>query len=78
MPPIEMPTPLQFTGQMGDAALVHYQLAHGISANTSHNIRYAIFFRLTHVDHENVKWECMTDIWREWDGIRAAIQEDTK
>ena len=70
MPPVEMPAPQQFLGQSGDAALVHYQLAHGIAMNLSPNIRYAIFFRLFHVDHDQNKWECMTDIWKEWEGMR--------
>lgn len=72
MPKVELPAPAQFLGQAGDAALVHYQLAHGIAGNGSPNIRYAIFFRLSHVDHESVKWECMTDLWREWEGLRSA------
>ncbi len=70
MPPIEMPEPEQFTGRAGDAALVHYQLAHGIAGNAAPHTRYAIFFRLTHVDHDSMKWEAMTDIWREWEGMR--------
>jgi len=70
LPPIPMPEPVQFTGSAGDAALVHYQLAHGIAANLSPNIRYAIFFRLFHVTHEENHWNCMTDIWLEWAGMR--------
>jgi hypothetical protein len=72
MPPVEMPEPEQVTAKAGDAVLCHYQLAHGIAGNGSPNIRYAIFFRLSHVDHESVRWECMTDIWREWKGMRSA------
>lgn len=69
MPQVPMPAPQQITGKAGDAVLCHYQLAHGISGNASPHIRYAIYFRVFHVDHDNVHWECMTDIWREWDGI---------
>jgi hypothetical protein len=25
------------------------------------------------VDHEAVHWQCMTDIWREWAGMRDLI-----
>jgi len=32
-----------------------------------------IFFRLSHADHDALHWECMTDIWREWEGMRAVI-----
>ncbi len=70
-----MPSPEQFLGRAGDAALVHYQLAHGIAGNGSPNVRYAIFFRLSHVDHENYHWECMTDIWKEWQGMHEITEE---
>ena len=70
MPPVELPAPQQVTARAGDAVLCHYQLAHGIAGNGSPNIRYAIFFRLHHVDHDELHWECMTDIWREWEGMQ--------
>ena len=73
MPKVALPEPRQFLGQAGDAALVHYQLAHGIAGNGSPNVRYAIFFRLSHVDHEQYHWECMTDIWAEWSGMREIV-----
>jgi len=77
MPPVELPEPEQFTGRAGDAALVHYALGHGIAGNVSANIRYAIFFRLMHVDHEKYHWECMTDIWKEWGGMRDVVPAAT-
>lgn len=70
MPPVELPEPRQVTGRAGDAVLAHYQTGHGIASNVSPNIRYAIFFRLSHVDHDQVRWECMTDLWREWSGMQ--------
>ncbi len=70
MPEVDLPAPRQVTAKAGDAVLAHYQLGHGIAGNASPHTRYAVFFRLSHVDHASVKWECMTDIWREWDGIR--------
>jgi len=73
MPPVDMPAPVQVTAQPGDAVLCHYQLAHTITSNGSPNIRYAIFFRLKRVNHESVKWDCMTDIWLEWDGMREVV-----
>lgn len=69
MPQVEMPAPEQICGQAGDVVLCHYQVAHGVAPNASPNVRYMIFFRLTHVDHEAQKWESMTDIWREWAGM---------
>ena len=73
MPPLELPAPEQVTAQAGDAVFCHYQLAHGIAGNSSPHIRYAVFFRLCHVDHEAVHWQCMTDIWLEWAGMRDII-----
>jgi len=75
MPDVELPESEQVTARAGDAILVHYQLGHGIASNASPNIRYALFFRLQHVDHDELHWECMTDIWREWDGMREIAYE---
>ncbi|GHO62339.1 hypothetical protein KSC_012310 [Ktedonobacter sp. SOSP1-52] len=69
LPEVNLPEPQQITAQPGDAVLCHYQLGHGITINTSPYIRYAIFFRLRHVNHEQWQWECMTNIWREWAGM---------
>jgi hypothetical protein len=74
MPQVELPAPVQIRGRPGDAVLCHYQLAHAAMGNQSPNVRYACFFRLTHVDHESVHWECMTDIWLEWAGMRAVVE----
>jgi ectoine hydroxylase-related dioxygenase (phytanoyl-CoA dioxygenase family) len=77
MPPIELAEARQITAQAGDAVLCHYQLAHGVAGNGSPHTRYAIFFRLSHVDHDAVHWECMTDIWREWDGMVDTVRART-
>jgi hypothetical protein len=71
MPKVEMPEPVQLNVKAGDIALVHYQVAHGVTQNVSPNTRYALFFRLTHVDHDAQKFEVMTDIWREWEGVQV-------
>jgi hypothetical protein len=73
MPPIDLPEPVQITGKAGDAVICHYQLAHGIAGNASPHIRYAIYFRLFHVDHDSLKWESMIDIWREWEGMHPMV-----
>jgi ectoine hydroxylase-related dioxygenase (phytanoyl-CoA dioxygenase family) len=72
MPPVEMPEPVQIIARAGDVAFVHYELAHAAAQNVSPYTRYAIFFRLTHVDHDSQVLDVMTDIWREWEGIRAS------
>lgn len=73
MPQVELPESEQVTGRAGDAVLAHYQLGHGIAGNSSPHIRYAIFFRLHHVGHDALHWECMTDIWREWEGMQEVV-----
>ena len=73
VPNVLLAEPRQLTGQPGDVILCHYQLGHGIASNSSPHIRYAVYFRLKHVDHESLHWECMTDIWREWEGMREMV-----
>ena len=73
LPPVDIGEPEQFLGLAGDAALVHYQMAHSIASNQSGNIRYAIFFRLHHTDHGDPDWECMTDLWKEWPGLQEVL-----
>ena len=73
LPPVEIPAPAPVIGRAGDVVLVHYQLAHGVGPNVSPYTRAMIFFRLSHVDHDALHWECMTDIWREWEGMRGGV-----
>jgi hypothetical protein len=70
MPAVELPQPVQLTGQAGDIVLCHYELAHGVTANVSPHVRYAIYFRLHHAQHAQQKWDAMTNIWLEWAGLR--------
>lgn len=69
MPPVELPEPVHVTANAGDVIMAHYQLAHTAAPNLSPNVRYAIYFRLHHVDHDAQWKEAMTDIWKEWPGI---------
>jgi hypothetical protein len=71
MPPIALPDPVEVTGSAGDVVLCHYQLAHAVGANTSPHVRYAVYFRLKSRGHDGRRWECMTDLWKEWPGLRA-------
>lgn len=57
--------------------LCHYQIAHTAAVNVSPFPRYAIFFRLTHVDHEAQNEEAMTDIWLEWEGMKEIVADGT-
>lgn len=75
MPPVDLPEPLQVTGSPGTVVFVHYELAHSAAPNVSPHVRYALFFRLTHVEHDSMKWESMTDIWLEYEGMREIALE---
>ena len=78
MPPVDLPEPEQIMGQAGDIVLCHYQLGHTAAINVSPNIRYAIYFRLVHVDHEKTKRDALTNIWLQWEGMRDFAQERTQ
>ena len=75
MPPINMPQPHMLTARAGDAFLVHYQIAHCAAPNVSPHPRYAIYFRLQHVDLRAQLFEALTDIWLEWDGMREIVAQ---
>lgn len=70
MPPVSLPEPVQIKPRAGDAVISHYQIGHGIAPNVSGNIRYAVYFRLSREGHDAVALDVMTDLWREWDGLR--------
>ena len=68
----ELPRPpVQIVGKAGDAVIAHHQIIHTGGPNTSPDIRYAAITRLRHVDCEVNGNDVYTDIWREWDGVRA-------
>ena len=73
--PIEQ-KPVQITGQAGDVAICHHQIVHTACPNSSPNIRYAAIFRACHVDVKKNGIESMTDIWREWPGVRAVVEPE--
>lgn len=73
MPPVQLPEPLQIKPRAGDAVISHYQIGHGIAPNVSGNIRYGIYFRLSRQGHKDIALDVMTDLWREWDGMRALL-----
>ena len=69
-PPIEKGEPLQIKAKAGDAVLAHYQLLHGVAGNYAPRPRYATFFRVKHPDHNAHRIQCLSDLWREWPGMR--------
>jgi hypothetical protein len=71
MPDIDLGHPEPVLARAGDVVLCHYQLAHAAGPNTSAHVRYAVYFRLKRKGHDRSKWECLTDVWREWPGLSA-------
>jgi len=65
--------PTQICLDAGDAVVCHWMLPHSIAPNLSPNIRYAVYFRLTHARHTPGTFcpEAMSDVWLEFDSIRS-------
>jgi len=57
----------------GDIVLCHQMLAHGIGINQSPNIRYQIYFRLSHKDHAQLKPMMIDNMWIEYEGLKNVI-----
>ena len=74
MPGIDLGEPEPVLARAGDVVLCHYQLAHAAGPNTSPHVRYAVYFRLKRRGHDRQRWECLTDVWREWPALRAAAK----
>ncbi|HZL19329.1 MAG TPA: phytanoyl-CoA dioxygenase family protein [Polyangia bacterium] len=71
-PPLAMPAPRQLIVRAGDVLLAHHALAHGAAANLGPHVRYAVFFRLSHRNHDPGSTTALTDLWRHWDGLNGA------
>jgi len=72
LPPVRLPEPEQVTGKAGDMILSHYLTAHTVVVNVSPYIRYAVFFRLKHVNHASHGEKVFTDLWYEWAGMQSS------
>ncbi len=69
-PPVALPEPpRQLIVKAGDALLAHYLLVHGVSANVGPHIRYAVFFRLFHDEHDPDAIAALGNLWRHWPGL---------
>jgi hypothetical protein len=71
-PRLELPQPRHLTGRAGDVVLAHYALAHAAAANLGPYVRYAVFFRLYHAEHEKAGTRPLTELWSQWEGVRDA------
>jgi len=50
----------------GDVVLAHQLMAHRVGINTSEHIRYQLYFRVHHKDHEKLKWQVRKNPWVEY------------
>lgn len=69
LPDLDLGQPQQLICEAGDVVLMHYELAHDASVNTSDVERVAVYFRLLFRDIADGRWdrwECLTDLWRGW------------
>jgi hypothetical protein len=73
LPPVKLPAPEQILSSAGDMILCHYLTAHTVVVNVSPYIRYAVFFRIRHLDHSSHGEKVFTDLWHEWPGIRTNL-----
>jgi len=73
LPKLDYGPPKQVHWEPGDVLFAHHQTVHGIAPNLSPNIRYACFYRLHHVKHEEIREEVVRDIWREYNGVREVV-----
>jgi len=73
LPRLDYGPPHQVQWEPGDVIFAHHQTVHGIAPNLSPNIRYACFYRLHHVQHDQLREKVVSDIWREYDGVREAV-----
>lgn len=63
--------PRQLLLQPGDAVFIHSKLAHTVAPNYSPNIRYQVYFRVFHVNHDPSK----VTLWEEFEGVQSALEE---
>ena len=76
-PRVPLPEPpVQIVGKAGDAVIAHHQIMHTGGPNASPDIRYAAITRLRHADCSENGSDAYTDIWKEWEGVRAVVEEE--
>lgn len=75
MPRVELPEgPVMLNARAGDLILAHHQIFHDACPNASPNVRLAVIARLQHKECLENEYAAFTDIWREWPGVREALE----
>jgi hypothetical protein len=75
-PKIDLPEPIQITGNAGDLLLAHYLLGHNIGGNISSVTRCAVYFRLKRDDHVDHWRTSLQDAWRDFDVVRDYLEAE--
>ena len=68
----DLGAPRQLHMRTGDVVLAHQKLPHAGVANISPHVRYQVYFRLCHVEHERLRGGWLEDLMLPFEGLRAA------
>jgi hypothetical protein len=63
--------------QPGDIILAHQKLAHCGAPNCSPHIRYQVYFRVSHVQHDQLKDLALDNIWLEYEAMETILAADS-
>jgi len=61
--------PTQILAKPGDIVLAHQKLAHRGGPNFSPHVRYQTYFRLSHIQHEELKISALDNVFLEFEGV---------
>jgi ectoine hydroxylase-related dioxygenase (phytanoyl-CoA dioxygenase family) len=65
----------QLIARAGDVVLCHQKLAHHGGVNGSDKIRYQVYFRVHHVDHQKYveSGAVLDNLWLEFEGLELGV-----
>jgi len=64
----DLGTPVQILAKPGDIVMAHQKLAHRGGPNFSSQIRYQVYFRLSHIQHNELKQRALDNVFTEFEG----------
>jgi hypothetical protein len=67
--------PFALQMRAGDAVLAHQKLPHLGMHNDSPHVRYQVYFRLQHVQHEALRDRWLDDLMLPFEGVRGAMED---